>query len=96
MSQNVDLVSLAESIADTAKALAAQLKSSNSPLPSFAVDGPSEYPKVPEVIGLRFQLIDAINDLFRLAMGPNDMAFMNPISVCRLSQTITSTETVVV
>jgi hypothetical protein len=90
MSQNIDLVTLAESIADTAKALAAQLKSSNSPLPSFAADGPSDYPKIPEVIGLRFQLIDAVNDMFRLAMGPNDMAFMNPISVCRLSLTMSN------
>jgi hypothetical protein len=78
--QDVSLVSLAETISETAKALTAQLRSSNLADPTFAEDS-LDYPKQAEVIGLRFQLLDAVNDMYRLAMGPHDMAFLNPLFV---------------
>lgn len=75
------LASLAATIAETASGLAAQLSNNGHPAPSFAEDGLVDYPKTPEVMGARMQLLDAVTDMYRLAMGPTDMAFMNPIFV---------------
>ncbi|KAH7208524.1 O-methyltransferase-domain-containing protein [Fusarium oxysporum] len=76
---NPSLESLAATISETANALSAKLKESACPAPSFAEDGLVEYPKLPELNGLRFQLIDAAADLYRLALGPTDNSMFAPL-----------------
>ena len=78
---NPSLESLAATISETANALSSKLKDSGLPPPSFAEDGLVEYPNVPELIGLRFQLIDAAADLYRLALGPTDNSIFAPLHV---------------
>ncbi|EMT74665.1 Sterigmatocystin 8-O-methyltransferase [Fusarium odoratissimum] len=78
---NPSLESLAATISETANALSAKLKESACPAPSFAEDGLVEYPKLPELNGLRFQLIDAAADLYRLALGPTDNSMFAPLHV---------------
>ncbi|KAK2923172.1 Winged helix-like DNA-binding domain superfamily [Fusarium oxysporum f. sp. vasinfectum] len=76
---NPSLESLAATVSETANALSAKLKESACPAPSFAEDGLVEYPKLPELNGLRFQLIDAAADLYRLALGPTDNSMFAPL-----------------
>lgn len=75
------LTSLAATISEATAAITEILEKQGHPAPSFAQDGPSDYPKLPELMGPRFQLLGAISDLHRLAMGPMDMAFVNPLHV---------------
>lgn len=75
------LTSLAATISETTAALTAILEKNNVPAPSFAEDGLVEYPRIPEAIGLRLQLIDAVSDLYLMAMGPSDMGFVQPLIV---------------
>ncbi|KAF4445637.1 Sterigmatocystin 8-O-methyltransferase [Fusarium austroafricanum] len=77
--QTPSLTSLAETAQQTAAALAAKLEQGGHPAPSFAQDGLADYPKDPEVVGLRMQLLDATTDLYRLALGPTDSSFMAPL-----------------
>lgn len=79
--QQPSLTSLAESISQSAKALAATLEQGGHAAPSFALDGLVDYPKSPEVMGLRMVLLDAINDIHRLTLGPTDSSFMTPFFV---------------
>jgi hypothetical protein len=82
MSQNyVTLTSLSEAISESSRALMTELQNSNATAPTFSENSPSDYPTTPEVAGLRLQLIDAAADMFRLAMGPGDMAFAYPLHV---------------
>ncbi|KAF9761724.1 hypothetical protein IL306_003740 [Fusarium sp. DS 682] len=73
------LTSLAEAASQAAAALATKLKQGGHPAPSFEQDGLADYPKDPEIIGLRMQLLDATTDLYRLALGPTDSSFMGPL-----------------
>ncbi|KAF5008064.1 hypothetical protein FDECE_5647 [Fusarium decemcellulare] len=73
------LSSLAEAASQAANALAAKLEQEGHPAPSFAEDGLAEYPKSPEIMGARMQLLDAVTDLYRLALGPTDASFMEPL-----------------
>lgn len=79
--QQPSLASLAETISQTAGALAATLEKGGHASPSFALDSLVDYPKSPEVMGLRMVLLDAINDIHRLALGPTDVSFMTPLFV---------------
>lgn len=79
--QQPSLTSLAESISQAANALVATLEKGGHAAPSFALDSLSEYPKSPEVMGLRMVLLDAINDIHRLTLGPTDVSFMTPLFV---------------
>ncbi|KAH7311342.1 putative O-methyltransferase [Stachybotrys elegans] len=80
MADNVTaLVKLAETISQTAKALSAKLEENGSASPSFELDGLVEYPKVPEIVGLQMQLIDAAADMHRLALGPTEASFVGPL-----------------
>lgn len=72
------LTSLAGTISTCANGLAGQLQAGGFPAPSFDENGPSGYPLLPEVMNLRFQLLDAVNDLHRLVLGPTDEWFMGP------------------
>lgn len=78
---NPSLESLAATVSETVNALSAKLKEIACPAPSFAEDGLVEYPKLPELNGLRFQLIDAAADLYRLALGPTDNSMFAPLHV---------------
>ncbi|KAI5464393.1 putative O-methyltransferase [Mariannaea sp. PMI_226] len=78
-SNNPSLASLAATISEAATALTALLDKNGLPAPSFAEDGLEDYPKLPELMGPRLQLLDAAADMFRLALGPNDFSFMNPL-----------------
>lgn len=78
---NETLKSLAATISETTDAISSVLESNNHPQPSFSEDGPLDYPKHPELAGLRFKLVDATLDMYRLAMGPSDMAFAHPLYV---------------
>ncbi|KAF4439940.1 Sterigmatocystin 8-O-methyltransferase [Fusarium austroafricanum] len=73
------LSSLSETISQAATALAANLEQNGYPAPSFAENGLTEYPKSPEIVGLRMQLLDAVTDLYRLALGPSDSSFLQPL-----------------
>ncbi|KAH7176437.1 O-methyltransferase-domain-containing protein [Dactylonectria macrodidyma] len=73
------LVSLAKAISESANALAAKLEQEGSPAPSFAEDGLVDYPKHPEILGIRMQLLDAAADMYRLALGPTDTSFLGPL-----------------
>ncbi|KAJ4244805.1 hypothetical protein NW762_014383 [Fusarium torreyae] len=73
------LTSLAEAASQAATALAAKLEQSGHAAPSFAEGGLADYPKDPEVLGLRMQLLDATTDLYRLALGPTDTFFLGPL-----------------
>ncbi|KAF5987166.1 methyltransferase [Fusarium coicis] len=73
------LTSLAEAVSQAATALAAKLEKGGFPAPSFEQDGLADYPKDPDIIGLRMQLLDATSDLYRLALGPTDSSFMGPL-----------------
>jgi hypothetical protein len=75
------LTSLAEAASQAATALAAKLEKGEFPAPSFEQDGLADYPKDPDIIGLRMQLLDATSDLYRLALGPTDSSFMGPLLV---------------
>uniref|UniRef100_A0A8H7N0J7 O-methyltransferase C-terminal domain-containing protein n=1 Tax=Bionectria ochroleuca TaxID=29856 RepID=A0A8H7N0J7_BIOOC len=77
--QSPSLKSLAETISQTANALAAKLEQDGFPAPSFAEDGLADYPKMPELMGIRMTLLDAVADLQRLALGPMDSNFLGPI-----------------
>ncbi|KAF4333372.1 methyltransferase [Fusarium beomiforme] len=72
------LTSLAEAASQAAAALAIKLEQGGHPAPSFEKDGLADYPKDPEIIGLRMQLLDATTDLYRLSLGPTDSSFMGP------------------
>lgn len=78
----LSLTSLAESVSQLATALSAKLEEGGFPAPSFNENGLADYPKLPEVVVLRLQLLDAVSDLYRLATGPNDSAFLGPLFVC--------------
>ncbi|KAJ4055577.1 hypothetical protein NW756_003282 [Fusarium oxysporum] len=73
------LTGLAEAASQAATALAVKLEKGGYSTPSFAQDGLADYPKDPEIIGLRMQLLDATTDLYRLALGPTDSSFMGPL-----------------
>lgn len=75
------LTSLAVTISDTTAALTAQLEKAGVSAPTFAVDGTADYPKTPEVMGLRVQLMDAVADMWRLTLGPTDMMVSHPLFV---------------
>jgi hypothetical protein len=75
------LTSLAEAASRAATALTAKLEKDGHPSPSFEQGGLADYPKDPEIIGLRMQLLDATTDLYRLALGPTDSSFMGPLLV---------------
>ncbi|KFA69637.1 hypothetical protein S40285_04070 [Stachybotrys chlorohalonatus IBT 40285] len=75
----LSLTSLAESVSQLATALSAKLEEGGFPAPSFNENGLADYPKLPEVVVLRLQLLDAVSDLYRLATGPNDSAFLGPL-----------------
>lgn len=75
------LASLAASISDAANAIAKHLEDNGHPAPSFQEEGLERYPKDPQLMGLRFQLIEATSDLYHMALGPEDMAFMQPLFV---------------
>ncbi|PKS06174.1 hypothetical protein jhhlp_007491 [Lomentospora prolificans] len=80
MANNKDtLTGLAATISETSSAIAALLAKDGLPAPTFAEDSPTDYPKNPDIIGLRFKLIDAALDLYRLAVGPSDHALMQPL-----------------
>lgn len=79
--QSPSLSSLAETISQTANALASKLQQDGFPAPSFTEDGLADYPKTPELMGLRMALLDATTDLYRLALGPIDTSFINPFFV---------------
>lgn len=82
---NETLKSLAATISEAADAISSALESNNHPQPSFAQDGPIDYPKEAGIAALRPKLIDATLDLYRLAMGPTDLAFSQPLHVSWLS-----------
>ncbi|RKL39695.1 hypothetical protein BFJ70_g5948 [Fusarium oxysporum] len=73
------LTGLAEAASRAATALAVKLEKGGYSAPSFEQDGLADYPKDPEIIGLRMQLLDATTDLYRLALGPTDSSFMGPL-----------------
>lgn len=75
------LASLAASISDAANAITKYLADNGHPAPSFQEEGLERYPKDPQLMGLRFQLIEATSDLYHMALGPEDMAFMQPLFV---------------
>jgi hypothetical protein len=75
------LTSLAETISQTSAALASKLAKDGHTAPSFAEDGLVDYPKSPEILGIRMQLLDAAADMYRLALGPTDASFLGPIFV---------------
>ena len=75
------LKSLAATIVQSAEAITAYLDANNIPAPSFAEDSPFDYPKVPEILGPRFQLIDALSDLQHLILGASDGINFSPIFV---------------
>ncbi|RTE84727.1 hypothetical protein BHE90_000738 [Fusarium euwallaceae] len=77
--QQPSLASLAETISQTANALAATLEKGGHAAPSFALDSLVAYPGSPDVMGLRMVLLDAINDIHRLTLGPTDVSFMTPL-----------------
>jgi hypothetical protein len=69
------LVNLAETVSQLAKILSAKLDEASIAQPSFAEDGLVDYPKSPEIAGVRLTLLDAVSDLHRLATGPTDNIF---------------------
>ncbi|RYC81797.1 hypothetical protein BFJ63_vAg15314 [Fusarium oxysporum f. sp. narcissi] len=73
------LTGLAEAASQAATALAVKLEKGGYSAPSFEQDGLADYPKDPEIIGLRMQLLDATTDLYRLALGPTDSSFIGPL-----------------
>jgi hypothetical protein len=75
------LVGLAATITETAQAITRHLEANSLPIPSFAENGPAAYPPAPEILGPRFQLLEALTDMFHLAMGPSDLTFMQPLLV---------------
>lgn len=75
------LTGLAEAASQAATALAVKLEKGGYSAPSFEQDGLADYPKDPEIIGLRMQLLDTTTDLYRLALGPTDSSFMGPLLV---------------
>ncbi|KPM41238.1 hypothetical protein AK830_g5307 [Neonectria ditissima] len=78
-SNTPSLTSLAEAISKLANALSSKLDQDGSPAPSFAENGLVDYPKSPELVGLRMQLLDATADMYRLALGPTDTSFLGPL-----------------
>jgi hypothetical protein len=81
MSQKPNLEGLAAKISESTKAIISYLHAEKLPEPSFAADGPSDYPKVPEVQGPRMELIEAAMDLLRMALGPKDYIFLESVTV---------------
>ncbi len=75
------LSGLAATIAEATKAITSYLNVNGLPQPSFSEDGPADYPKAPEIEGQRFQLIEALQDMLRLAMGPSESIFFQPLLV---------------
>ena len=75
------LTGLAEAASQAATALAVKLEKGGYSAPSFEQDGLADYPKDPEIISLRMQLLDTTTDLYRLALGPTDSSFMGPLLV---------------
>jgi hypothetical protein len=76
-----DLVKLAETVSQLAKALSSKLDEAGVAQPSFAEDGLVDYPKSPEIAGIRLTLLDAVSDLHRLATGPTDAIFSGALFV---------------
>lgn len=54
---NESLTSLVVIISEKTNAISSPLNDNNCPTPSFAEDGPLDYPKIPEIMGLRFKLL---------------------------------------
>ena len=64
---------LAQTITDETKKLETYLKAHNLPLPSFDVDAPADYPKLPEAIAQsRHAIIVATKEMSLLAHGPRE------------------------
>ena len=79
------LDSLAVTISETAEAITSYFASKGQPSPTFAEDSTTTYPMVPEIIGARFQLLEAIHDLQLLVEGANDHLFCAPFLVSTTS-----------
>lgn len=67
------MMTLAKTITDETAKLEAYLKANNLPLPSFDVDSPADYPKLPaDIAKSRNAIIVATKELGLLAHGPRE------------------------
>jgi hypothetical protein len=67
------MVALARSITAETEKLEAYMKANNLPMPSFDVDAPADFPRLPEDIQRsRQEIIYATKELGRLAHGPRE------------------------
>ncbi|GLB11184.1 hypothetical protein AtubIFM57258_007604 [Aspergillus tubingensis] len=66
---------LGSTIADLSKSLANQLETLNQPEPSFAIDSPASLPQSAEIQGTRLKLLETLETLHHLIVGPSDFWF---------------------
>ena len=67
------MVALAQKIAKETDKLEAYMKENNLPMPSFDVDAPADFPKLPEEIQKsRQEIIYSTKELGMLAHGPRE------------------------
>ena len=96
MSSKVVFLGLAQSIYEASQGVADFLDDNGFEAPSFEEGGLEHYPKNPQFSNLRFKLIDAVSDLYHLALGPADMGFLQPLFVSlRFVQVQTSSDEVI-
>lgn len=72
---------LGSTIADLSKSLANQLEALNQPEPSFAIDGPASLPQSAEIQGTRLKLLETLETLHHLIVGPSDFWFQQSMFV---------------
>lgn len=75
------LRSLAQKIVEASTTIADYLETHNFPAPSFAEDGPADYPRDAEIQPARFELLTAVTDLYHLASGPSSYTSLNSFYV---------------
>ncbi|PYH64352.1 O-methyltransferase [Aspergillus vadensis CBS 113365] len=66
---------LGSTIADLSKSLANQLEALDQPEPSFAIDSPASLPQSPDIQGTRLKLLETLETLHHLVVGPSDFWF---------------------
>lgn len=68
------LVNLAERILEHARRTEEQLQQTGAPEPSFDADAPMSYPMAPpELVEVRYALVQAAQDMTILALGPSEL-----------------------
>ncbi|KAI2919321.1 hypothetical protein CBS147371_3684 [Aspergillus niger] len=63
---------LGSSVSDLTASLAHQLEALNQPEPSFAIDAPASLPQSLEIQGTRLKLLETLETLHHLVIGPSD------------------------